>query len=178
MSLNSWQTCLQHLERELPADDFNTWVGPLQIRSGKGRTVLLAPNEYVRDYIALNYLERIRDIFEHLGSTRESVVVDISRHHDLAVPQTAAPVPRTRAQSGLDKRYRFSNFVLGKSNELACAAAQQVAKKPGALTTPAALYGGTGLGKTHLLHAAGNLIASGITKPRCSICTRSSSSAK
>ena len=159
MSLNFWQTCLQHLERELPADDFNTWVGPLQIRSGKGRTVLLAPNEYVRDYISLNYLERIRDIFEHLGSTRESVVVDVSRQHDLAVPQTAVPVPRTRAQSGLDKRYRFSNFVLGKSNELACAAAQQVAKKPGATYNPLLLYGGTGLGKTHLLHAAGNLIA-------------------
>jgi chromosomal replication initiator protein len=53
MSQNFWQTCLQHLERELPADDFNTWVGPLQV-APQGRTVLPAPNEYVRDYIALN----------------------------------------------------------------------------------------------------------------------------
>jgi len=159
MTQNFWQTCLQHLERELPADDFNTWVRPLQIRSGKGRTILLSPNEYVRDYISLNYLERIRDIFEHLGATRESVVVDIGRGDQLAV---SAPlktgITLVRPQSGLDRRYRFSNFVQGKSNELAYAAAQQVAKKPGTAYNPLLLYGGTGLGKTHLLHAAGNLI--------------------
>ena len=93
MTQSFWQTCLQHLERELPADDFNTWVRPLQIRSGKGQTVLLSPNEYVRDYIALNYLERIRDIFEHLGATRESVVVDISRSSDQALPEQAHAPP-------------------------------------------------------------------------------------
>lgn len=159
MSQTYWQTCLQHLERELPPDDFNTWVRPLQVRSGKGRTVLLAPNEYVRDYIALNYLERIRDIFEHLGASRESVVVDVGQHRGGAAPAGGAPVPRGNAKTGLDKRYRFGNFVQGKSNELAYAAAQQVAKKPGAAYNPLLLYGGTGLGKTHLLHAAGNLIS-------------------
>jgi chromosomal replication initiator protein len=159
MSQNFWQTCLQHLERELPPDDFNTWVRPLQVRAGKGRTILLAPNEYVRDYIALNYLERIRDIYEHLGTTRESVVVEIGRHNEATAPPRALQVARASAQTGLDKRYRFGNFVQGKSNELAFAAAQQVAKKPGAAYNPLLLYGGTGLGKTHLLHAAGNLIA-------------------
>ncbi len=79
MSLNHWQTCVQHLERELPAEDFNTWIRPLQIRSGKKRTVLQAPNEYVRDYITLHHLERIRDIFEHLGESRDSVTVDVNR---------------------------------------------------------------------------------------------------
>lgn len=158
MSQNFWQTCLQHLERELPADDFNTWVRPLQVRSSKGRTVLLSPNEYVRDHISLNYLERIRDIFEHLGATRESVIVDVSRHNDTAVPPAPENVPQAHSRSGLDKRYRFSNFVQGKSNELAYAAAQQVAKSPGSAYNPLLLYGGTGLGKTHLLHAAGNLI--------------------
>ncbi len=158
MSKNYWQTCLNHLERELPADDFNTWIRPLQIKAGKGRTVLLSPNEYVRDYIAMNHLERIRDIFEHLGATRDSVVVDLSTHKDLASPAPKAGPRKTRLQTGLDKRYRFVNFVQGKSNELAYAAAQQVAKKPGAAYNPLLLYGGTGLGKTHLLHAAGNLI--------------------
>ena len=94
MTQNSWQTCLQHLERELPADDFNTWVRPLQIRSSKGRTILLAPNEYVRDYISLNYLERIRDIFEHLGAARESVVVEVSRHDEKVAPVDSTRVPR------------------------------------------------------------------------------------
>jgi len=159
MTQNFWQTCLQHLERELPADDFNTWVRPLQIRSGKGRTILLSPNEYVRDFISLNYLERIRDIFEHLGASRESVVVDIARANQEAEVQAKPGDQRLRPHSGLDRRYRFSNFVQGKSNELAYAATQQVAKKPGVAYNPLLLYGGTGLGKTHLLHAAGNLIS-------------------
>jgi chromosomal replication initiator protein len=160
MSLTNWETCFQHLERELPADDFNTWIRPLQIKSHRQRTVLLAPNEYVRDYLSVHHLERIRDIFEHLGSTRESVTVDVSRHEQ--TPRMAldklARAPRQRIQTGLDQRYRFKNFVQGKSNELAYAAALQVAKKPGTAYNPLVIYGSTGLGKTHLLHAAGNRI--------------------
>jgi len=158
MSLTDWQTCLKHLERELPAEDFNTWIRPLQIKASKGRTSLLAPNEYVRDYISLNHLERIRDIFEHQGASRDSVVVTVNR------PKTKRQAPEqpstrpTKSHSGLDHRYRFKNFVQGKSNELAYAAAQQVAKKPGTAYNPLVIYGSTGLGKTHLLHAAGNLL--------------------
>lgn len=156
MSLNDWQTCLTHLERELPAEDFNTWIRPLQVKMSRGRTALLSPNEYIRDYIALNYLERIRDILEHLGAERESVSVEVSRESEAPVrPVATAP---SRPSTGLDKRYRFDNFVQGKSNELAYAAAQQVAQKPGTIYNPLLLYGGTGLGKTHLLHAAGNFI--------------------
>ena len=158
MSLNYWQTCLQHLERELPADDFNTWIRPLQIKSGRKRTVLLAPNEYVRDYITLNHLERIRDIYEHLGTSRESVLVDVGRQETRPPVGSPADSQRARVHTGLDKRYLFKNFVQGKSNELAYAAALQVAKKPGTAYNPLVIYGSTGLGKTHLLHAAGNLI--------------------
>jgi chromosomal replication initiator protein len=158
MAQNTWQTCLKHLERELPAEDFNTWIRPLQLRIKKGRSYLLSPNEYVRDYIALNYLERIRDIYEHLGGTRDSVVVEVSSNRDIYLEKHGhAPTP---IATGLDKRYRFENFVQGKSNELAYAATQQVAMKPGLAYNPLLLYGGTGLGKTHLLHAAGNLIFS------------------
>lgn len=159
MSLSHWQTCLKHLERELPAEDFNTWIRPLQVTSSKGRTVLAAPNEYVRDYISLNHLERIRDIFEHLGSSRDSVVVEVNRQNQPAQePEIKTPRRHSRAHSGLDRRYLFKNFVKGKSNELAYAASQQVAKKPGTSYNPLVIYGSTGLGKTHLLHAAGNLI--------------------
>ena len=77
MAQSTWQTCLKHLEHELPAEDLNTWIRPLQLKSSSGRSILLAPNEYVRDYISLNHLERIRDIFEHLGEARESVVVQV-----------------------------------------------------------------------------------------------------
>ena len=159
MPQSNWQTCLKHLERELPAEDFNTWINPLQIKASRDRTVLLAPNEYVRDYISLNHLERIRDIFEHLGSSRDSVVVDVSRQSNAVPPIGGNPAPpQTRVPNGLDRRYRFKNFVQGKSNELAYAAAQQVAKKPGVAYNPLVIYGSTGLGKTHLLHAAGNLL--------------------
>jgi chromosomal replication initiator protein len=156
MATNTWKTCLKHLEHELPAEDLNTWIRPLQLKSKGGRSILLAPNEYVRDYISLNHLERIRDIFEHLGESRESVVVQVHSPDQTRAPQAAAiSAPATR---GLDIRYRFNNFVQGKSNELGYAAAQQVAKKPGLAYNPLLMYGGTGLGKTHLLHAAGNLI--------------------
>jgi chromosomal replication initiator protein len=161
MPQTHWQTCLKHLERELPAEDFNTWIRPLQIKASRGQTVLLAPNEYVRDYISLNHLERIRDIFEHLGSSRDSVVVEVSRQNSSVSPSGITAPRRAhapRAPSGLDRRYHFKNFVQGKSNELAYAAAQQVAKKPGTAYNPLVIYGSTGLGKTHLLHAAGNLL--------------------
>lgn len=156
MSQTHWQTCLTHLERELPAEDFNTWIRPLQLRTSKGQTALLAPNSYVRDYISLNYLERIRDIFEHLGAARDSVFVDISAGR--APVRSAETGVRKQHDTGLDSRYHFNNFVQGKSNELAFAAAKQVAQRPGQAYNPLLLYGGTGLGKTHLLHAAGNLI--------------------
>ena len=73
MTQNIWQRCLQHLERELPAEDINTWIRPLEAVNGRSHTRLLAPNDYVRDHISHHYLERIRDIFEHLGEPRESV---------------------------------------------------------------------------------------------------------
>jgi len=121
--------------------------------------VLAAPNEYVRDYISLNHLERIRDIFEHLGAARDSVVVDVNRQKSAVVEAENKPPQRqTLVNTGLNRRYLFKNFVQGKSNELAYAAAQQVAKKPGSAYNPLVIYGSTGLGKTHLLHAAGNLI--------------------
>ena len=157
MAQNHWQTCLTYLERELPAEDFNTWIRPLQPKVAKGHFALMAPNEYVRDYIALHHLERIRDVFEHLGATRDSVTVEVSSGRDPA-RAAAATTAATPHDTGLDSRYRFDNFVQGKSNELAFAAAQQVAQKPGQAYNPLLLYGGTGLGKTHLLHAAGNLI--------------------
>jgi chromosomal replication initiator protein len=156
MAQNHWQTCLTYLERELAAEEFNTWIRPLQPRSAKGHTALMAPNAYVRDYIAQQHLERIRDIFEHLGTSRDAVTVEVSVDREQA---RVAPASHARRHdSGLDARYRFANFVQGKSNELAFAAAQQVAQKPGQAYNPLLLYGGTGLGKTHLLHAAGNLI--------------------
>ncbi len=159
MAQNIWKLCLQHLERELPSEDINTFIRPLEVVSSKTRTRLVAPNSYVRDHIATHYLERIRDIFEHLDQPRASVSIEDGLP---AAPPTINSEPsatmRTRQATGLDSRYRFDNFVLGKSNELGFAAASQIAQKPGDAYNPLLLYGSTGLGKTHLLHAIGNHI--------------------
>ena len=159
MAKKTWQRCLQHLERELPAEDINTFIRPLEIVSTKKRTRLVAPNSYVRDHIATHYLERIRDIFEHLGQARTSVSIEDGMPAESPViSKRSQPAVVGRQATGLDPRYRFDNFVLGKSNELGFAAASQIAKKPGDAYNPLLLYGSTGLGKTHLLHAIGNLI--------------------
>ena len=159
MTQNIWQLCLQHLERELPAEDINTFIRPLEVVSSKNRTRLVAPNSYVRDHIATHYLERIRDIFEHLDQPRASISIE-----DGLLVETAPAIGQpqrldgSRQSTGLNTRYRFDNFVLGKSNELGFAAASQIAQKPGDAYNPLLLYGSTGLGKTHLLHAIGNSI--------------------
>ncbi len=159
MAQNIWHLCLQHLERELPAEDINTFIRPLEVISSKTRIRMVAPNSYVRDHIATHYLERIRDIFEHLGHARASVsVVDGLPTETVPSHKETQPTVEIRQTTGLNSRYRFDNFVLGKSNELGFAAASQIAKKPGDAYNPLLLYGGTGLGKTHLLHAIGNLI--------------------
>ena len=159
MKQNTWHLCLQHLERELPAEDINTFIRPLEVVNSKNRTRLIAPNSYVRDHIATHYLERIRDIFEHLGQPRASVSIEdglpVETTENIRQPN---PTAVERKSTGLNSRYRFDNFVLGKSNELGFAAASQIAQKPGDAYNPLLLYGSTGLGKTHLLHAIGNKI--------------------
>jgi len=159
MTQNNWHLCLQHLERELPAEDINTFIRPLEVVNSKNRTRLVAPNSYVRDHIAAQYLERIRDIFEHLGQARDSISIEDGLPTETAAIINSPPVTaNSRIATGLDTRYRFDNFVLGKSNELGFAAASQIAQKPGDAYNPLLLYGSTGLGKTHLLHAIGNFI--------------------
>jgi chromosomal replication initiator protein len=159
MAQNIWHLCLQHLERELPAEDINTFIRPLEVVNTKNRTRLVAPNSYVRDHIAIHYLERIRDIYEHLDHERSSVSIEDGLPSETA-SNNRQPKPATVnvVTTGLNSRYRFDNFVLGKSNELGFAAASQIAQKPGEAYNPLLLYGSTGLGKTHLLHAIGNMI--------------------
>ncbi len=161
MTQSTWLLCLQHLERELPPEDMNTFIRPLEVVINKNRTRLVAPNAYVKDHIATHYLERMRDIFEHLGGSRDSVSIEDGQLAETATDNKGQPAQTTRGRpkSGLDSRYQFDNFVRGKSNELGYEAALQIAKNPGSVYNPLLLYGSTGLGKTHLLHAIGNHIS-------------------
>ena len=157
-----WPRCLQRLEAELPQEDVRTWLKPLQARRHEDRLVLYAPNAFVRDEVRERYLPRIRELAAHLGGS-DDVALDIGamRRSDpiaVAAPAPVRPGAGSEAFHGnVDTHYSFDNFVEGRSNQLAKAAAWHAAQKPGDRAhNPLLLYGGTGLGKTHLMFAAGN----------------------
>jgi chromosomal replication initiator protein len=159
----AWKRVLDRLEREVSQEDVQTWLKPLLSRSRAGDLVLLAPNQFVSERVRKYFLPRIRELVRALDPGVLEVVVEVGTSEPAGTP--AASPPRAvlmtieeRFDSKLDPRYQFDNFVEGKSNQLARATAWQVALKPGVAYNPFLLYGGTGLGKTHLLHAAGNLI--------------------
>ncbi len=157
-----WQRCCAELETGLPSQQFNAWIRPLQAVEAPGELRLLAPNRYVRDTVLERYctdIERLLKRFAPSGTPRLSV--DIGSN---VTP--ASPVGRTQPRNGtragygsrLNPEFTFENFVEGKSNQVGRAAAVQVAQHPGTSYNPLLIYGGTGLGKTHLMHAIGNLL--------------------
>ncbi len=159
----AWKKALDRLGAELSPEDVQTWLKPLQSRSRSGELVLLAPNRFVADKVGKLYLARIRELVALLDPGVLEVRLELGTGENEArapeaAPERVAAAPAARFDSKLDPRYTFDNFVEGKSNQLARATALQVALKPGVAYNPFLLYGGTGLGKTHLLHAAGNLI--------------------
>jgi chromosomal replication initiator protein len=165
---------MDYLQDELPAQQFNTWIRPLQAEINGGDLRLLAPNRFVKDWVNDKFLARIRQLLDEAGAERGiNVVVDVGLRHAVAQPQrpvatgpsTAPPAARpartvvegsVRHESFLIESYSFDTFVEGKSNQLALAAAHQIAENPGGSYNPLFLYGGVGLGKTHLMHAVGN----------------------
>ena len=155
-----WSECLARMERELPPEEVNTWLRPLRLVNGNGGSYhLIAPNAFVRDRVRKDYLSEIRVLVaHHTGLESPALEVELDQSHANRDRDKQSPSAGMAIATGLDGNYTFDNFVQGKSNELAYAASRQVAQKPGAVYNPLTLYGSTGLGKTHLLHAAGNLI--------------------
>jgi len=165
-----WKQCLDALAKDLSLEDYNTWIRPLQAESGaKGSLVLYAPNKFIRDQVAQSFLQKIRLHYERLsGGSVEIRVGDVPR--PLVAPRVDQPAgskPNSFAERerfypllDLNKSFTFESFVGGRSNEMARAAALQVAENVGVSSyNPLLLYGGVGLGKTHLMHAVGNAIA-------------------
>jgi chromosomal replication initiator protein len=167
-----WTHCLRRLEAELPEQHFNTWIRPLQAVEDRNYLRLLAPNRYVVDWVNQNCTSRISELVEEMvPAPAPQVVVEIgSRRAATAALSETSPgirVPESRARrepvlpqigGRLNADFTFANFVEGKSNQLARAAAMQVAANPGRAYNPLFIYGGVGLGKTHLMHAIGNHI--------------------
>ena len=151
------------LEAELPEQQFNTWVRPLQALEGAGALKLLAPNRFVVEWINERLLPRIGELLRDT-STGDVPIVTVevgSRAAPAEAPplSTGAQPPKRARREGLvigarlNPDFSFATFVEGKSNQMAKAAAQQVAGNPGRAYNPLFLYGGVGLGKTHLMHA-------------------------
>jgi chromosomal replication initiator protein len=179
-----WKNCLSLLERELTAQQFNTWIKPLQLVNTADESVVYAPNKYILETVERQFSDKIREILRQEGLQTVDLKVGSQR-----VDETANRSPgRTSSQRklgsinsnalksdpsnrfseresfypllGLNKTFTFDSFVGGRSNEMARAAAIQVSENVGGSSyNPLLLYGGVGLGKTHLMHAVGNAIA-------------------
>ena len=159
-----WSRILRALENELPEQQFSTWVRPLQSVEAAGSLQLFAPNRFVVEWIRDHLHTRIEQLLleEQPGSeTRLSVSVGSRPAIEPVVDEPATPVHNGGAFIGgsrLNRDFTFNTFVEGKSNHFAKAAALQVAEHPGTAYNPLFLYGGVGLGKTHLTHAVAHLI--------------------
>ena len=157
--MNVWSQCLQRLEQEFPAEDVHTWLKPLQANRHEQSLQLFAPNAFVVDQVQSHYLPRIQELARHYAGMPIEVRLSVGSHQKAAVSAKAASA-RKPAQAdfngNVDPLYTFDNFVVGKCNQMGYAMAQQVAKNPGVAYNPLLLYGSTGLGKTHLMYAAGN----------------------
>jgi chromosomal replication initiator protein len=167
---NFWFACLGRFERELSAMQFNTLIKPLKLDDSADCLRIVAPNQYVLQSIREKFLGRIQQLGQDFYSHPISVELVLSKGNDksetvvppVAVTEQAAAATRKSKPvnksdgSGLNSALTFDNFVTGKANQLARAAALQVADNPGEAYNPLFVYGGVGLGKTHLIQAIGN----------------------
>jgi len=161
-----WQKCVAYLENELSPQQFNTWIRPLHAVE-EGETLrLLAPNRFVLDWVNERFIGHISEIVTSLRQGAQVVLQVGTAKSPASRPQPEAPTTSgfrrkgdaSRSPSNLRPEFTFDSFVEGKSNQLARAASTQVAENPGTAYNPLFIYGGVGLGKTHLMHAVGNLM--------------------
>jgi chromosomal replication initiator protein len=167
-----WIRCVRALEAELPEQQFNTWVRPLQVMEGAGALKLLAPNRFVVDWVNANLLPRIGELLRRQNTGDAPIItVEVGSRAPAVPPSVSAPARPRRAEglvvgARLNPDFSFGTFVEGKSNQLAKAAALQVAENLGRAYNPLFLYGGVGLGKTHLMHAIAHLTKERDTEAR------------
>lgn len=176
MEHSLWKACLDCLERELSEHQLSTWIRPLYAQEEHDTLRLLAPNRFVLDWVKKHHLTQIKAVLERLqpeqqpqvlleiGSSSQSAAAASSEPEHAETPSTEAPSETSFDESELlqsahlNPDFTFITFVEGNSNQLARAACLQVTENPGLAYNPLFIYGGTGLGKTHLMHAVGNML--------------------
>lgn len=171
--MNYWNKCADRLENELPQQQFNTWIRPLQSIEDAHSIRLMAPNQFVLNWVQNHYLNDITQYLQGIAGPNAPVVsLEIGSRSREKSPAPIAPsaantvttaprakvVDETPMTSNLNRNFVFDTFVEGKSNQLARAASIQIGENPGTAYNPLFIYGGVGLGKTHLMHAVGNMI--------------------
>ena len=167
---------MERLEGELSSQQFNTWIRPLQSIEKADSIRLLAPNQFVLNWVKNHHLGQINNIVNDLSGTKSpNIVLEIGSrskekkaespsHPDnfnLRLPNRSKSMLERSEQPlpcNLNPEFTFETFVEGKSNQLARAASMQIGENPGTAYNPLFIYGGVGLGKTHLMHAVGNMI--------------------
>ncbi|MEE9552207.1 MAG: chromosomal replication initiator protein DnaA [Gammaproteobacteria bacterium] len=162
--MSPWKHCLERLEGELSPQQFNTWIRPLHVVENNTSIRLLAPNRFVMDWVNEQYLSFIKEILSSFDSVNNININLEVGSQSIAKPGIQQP-KRSRSQNATPRPIKYSNnlnpdftfdtFVEGKSNQLARAASVQAAENPGNSYNPLFIYGGVGLGKTHLMHAIG-----------------------
>jgi len=161
--LELWNKCSEKLENTLSQDDFNTWIRPLRANIDQDTLEVVAPNDFILEYIEKNFANEIKEILKNQEKR------DISLVFKTLTKETFVDKYKNKSSNKdikLVETYIFDNFVEGKSNHLALAAAKQVAANPRGDYNPLFIYGGVGLGKTHLMHAVGNEILKNEPKKR------------
>ena len=163
-----WDKCLQKLEDEIEERDFQTWVRPLTANNKDSHLVLYAPNRFVVDWVQDNLFDTVLSSAQHFAGNDIKVSIKIFEETVKPIASTSANEPVSTQEpedistefgtNVLNKAFSFENHIEGKSNQIARAATKQVSENPGTAYNPLFIYGGVGLGKTHLMHAAGNLI--------------------
>jgi len=165
VKLAFWEQCLDLLQDEISAKQYNTWIRPLQAEVGVRELILFAPNRFVLDHVEKHYFAKIVGTLQEICNFEPKVHLSVGsipgvQEKKLSTKKTSiSRASKTEKPCNfLNPAFTFENFVEGKSNQLARAAATQVAKNSGMAYNPLFIYGGVGLGKTHLMHAIGNMI--------------------
>ena len=164
---NLWDACLRRLEQELPAQQFNTWIRPLSPETGVSTDTLIlaAPNRFVLELVRERFATRIERLAAETSGRELGLRLVLARGAEPTIRPAAATQrpandpPTLLERARLNRGFSFDSFVTGKANQLARAAALQVAENPGISYNPLFVYGGVGLGKTHLVQAIGNQVA-------------------
>jgi chromosomal replication initiator protein len=172
---SAWKVCLEQLQKEIPSQEFDIWLRPLQSEQRESEIVLYAPNRFVMEWISTKFLLRIQELLQEIPSAKTFGIhlelgskPSVGKIFEKAAANENTNVgneirdelinPVSTIQSNLNPNFSFDSFVEGKSNQLARAAAFQVAESTTTPYNPLFIYGGVGLGKTHLMHAIGNEI--------------------